>query len=263
MSRLGSLIRQDGPSNESVTVRSKESGGDQATCVDPCNALQKASCSGSRLTRLMQPSAKSSPLKRGCSSQIVKRHCDRSTSTGKPKKAICTDYAHKLRHPTFDASCPRCAFLEYGSQWRRIATWKFPTVCRSWLAPKPSHLGGQWALGCLACAALLESPKYSTCAPTRKYGKWQAGRRANSWARFRVTRLLKTDQAASAFSQHQMSTCPQGGHVAATGDRHTDLGDIRASFCDNISAASLVYTRGRLDRRGKLDDGGRFDRCAG
>ena len=145
MSRLNSLIRQDGASNEPVKVRRKESAGDKV------RVHQKASSPGSRLDRLMQQSAKSFPLKRGCSSEssTVKRHCDRL-----PQKAKCTvlpdkdtgvesDDAHKFRHPTFDASCPRCGFLKYGSRWMRLATWKHLGICRTWLAPKPVHMGGQ------------------------------------------------------------------------------------------------------------------------
>jgi len=231
MSRLGSLISsRDGlapcKTNGSVTVGSKISSGGRVVknSVEPCNALTfgKASCSESRLDRLMQQSAESSSLKRGCSSQTVERHGDRSTSRVKPKmytvdvlpdkstvlpgkNTVESDHAHKLRHPTFDASCPRCAYLKYGGLWRSIATTQSDhEVCRSWLAPKPSHMGGKWALGCLACAALYERRKTRVCAPTRKrcYGKWQA---SSNWARFRVTRLLKADQKA-VLSHHKYNS---------------------------------------------------------
>ena len=238
MSRLGSLISsRDGlapcKTNGSVTVGSKISSGGRVVknSVEPCNALtfEKASCSESRLDRLMQHSAESSPLKRGCSSQIVERHCDRYTSRGKPKKAMCTccqtkdtvlpdkgtvesHYAHKLRHPTFDASCVRCTYLKYGRIWRSIAT--FPRsfdheVCRSWLAPKPSHMGGNWALGCLACAALFERRKIKRRASPRS----DKGQSSSEWARFRMT-LRKEDQKAVLL--HHKKSIPQGGRGVAS-----------------------------------------------
>ena len=140
--------------------------------------------------------------KRGHSSlsteQASKRHCGRSRSTGNPQKTKCkvedtigpcmdTDEQHKLRHPTFEVSCSRCVFMKYGSRWRRLATCKGfgANVCRSWLSPKPSYMGGQWALGCLPCAALLERQRESAKDNAKRgCGKWQASLRASKWARF-------------------------------------------------------------------------------
>ena len=190
--------------------------GQAGLTASKCN--EENPVAGSRLDRLVRQSAS----KRGRSSsfdpqQSVKRHCSMSRSTNKPQKnnekckvvvlsAVETDEQHKFRHPTFQSSCPRCAFLNHGSHWKRFAAWKVDSkVCTSWLSPRPAHMGGDWALGCQACAALLETRTNVTTKEKPRRGKWQAKLRANKWARFRVTRLLKPSLATAAVSNHHRS----------------------------------------------------------
>ena len=52
---------------------------------------------------------------------------------------------HLRRHSGFHAKCPRCRFYRSGGRWH--------TVYGTWVAEKPLHLGGYWALGCRICAS--------------------------------------------------------------------------------------------------------------
>ena len=69
-----------------------------------------------------------------------------------------TAEAHKARHPGYGhhQTCPRCRFYKVGPSWVSA----YGTVSSSghgpdqvvWLAERPSHWGGPWALGCAICA---------------------------------------------------------------------------------------------------------------
>ena len=226
MSRLAKLLSSwdglPGGSLASVGNRCGAQAKRSSTSIGTRIALKSEDGSSSRLGRLLQPSAKSatpSPAKRKLQASVwSKRPRDTPRSTGKRQKtksatiaATLPDQvlvesveAHKRRHPTFDASCPRCVFQKNGGYLKRLAT------CggRTWLAEKPPHMAGRWAVGCLACAAWLASKANQSGAQKRQPGggKWQAKTRASKWARFQVTRLLSTASMASMLSNHQCTS---------------------------------------------------------
>ena len=210
---------------------------DQAglTADKKCKKEGPVNESGSRLDRLVQQSATSVKRKQSLESQqSLKRHCSGSKSATMPHENKCTvdsadmmetDEEHKLRHPTFHRSCPRCLFLKHGHHWRRIAAWKVDSeTCIPWLAPRPPHMGGAWALGCRACAAILERRDDTLSATKKKKepgrGKCQAKLRANNWARFRVTRLMTTRQVAGAISNHNSSAFHRKAVLYHTSEIH-------------------------------------------
>ena len=102
-SRLGRLVQHDsverGCSNIAGSTASK------------CNKASPVNESGSRLDRLVQQSVTSVKRKQSLESQqSLKRHCSGSKSecTVDSADMMETDEQHKLRHPTFHQSCPRC-----------------------------------------------------------------------------------------------------------------------------------------------------------
>ena len=227
-SRLDRLVQHD-----SVERGCSNTAGSAAS--SKCNKASPVNESGSRLDRLVQQSATSVKRKQSLEpQQSLKRHCSGSgsKSTSMPHENKCTvdsadmmetDEQHKLRHPIFHHSCPRCLFLRHGHHWRRIAAWKVDSeTCISWLAPRPPHMGGAWALGCRACAAIVERNTLSATKKKREpgRGKWQAKLRASNWARFRVTRLLTTRQVAGAISNHNSSAFHRKAVLYHTSEIH-------------------------------------------
>ena len=195
-----------------------------------CNKGSPVNESGTMLDRLVQQSATSVKSKQSLESQqSLKRHCSGSNSASMPHENKCTvdsadmketDEEHKLRHPTFHHSCPRCLYLKHGHHWRRIAAWKVDSeTCISWLTPRPPHMGGAWALGCRACAAILERRTTKKKKEPGR-GKWQASLRASKWARFRVSRLMTTRQAAGAISNHNSSAFHRKAVLYHTSEVH-------------------------------------------
>ncbi|OLP91984.1 hypothetical protein AK812_SmicGene26257 [Symbiodinium microadriaticum] len=97
---------------------------------------------------------------------------------------------HAAEHPNpkeFMGSCARCRFLVRRHAWQDVTTTNVlnSKVQLNWLGQRPSHMGGDWGLGCLACATLL----------TRAGGSSLQGHRLNTkWARFEV-RTLSNMQA--------------------------------------------------------------------
>ncbi len=97
-----------------------------------------------------------------------------------------TKAEHARRHSPAVASCPRCLFMRRRQQWLE----KYGSTCTTaggirrgrgerivWIAERPPHWGGPWAIGCLVCAqALLRLPA----------GSKSGHRLCNRWARFEV-----------------------------------------------------------------------------
>ena len=104
---------------------------------------------------------------------------------------------HAAEHPNpkeFMGSCARCRFLVRRHAWQDVTTTNVlnSKVQLNWLGQRPSHMGGDWGLGCLACATLL----------TRAGGSSLQGHRLNTkWARFEV-RTLSNMQAESLKHLH-------------------------------------------------------------
>ena len=66
--------------------------------------------------------------------------------------------AHEARHPKYGhhQTCPRCRFYKIGPAWvsgygTMPAAGHGPDRVQ-WIADRPSHWGGPWALGCTICA---------------------------------------------------------------------------------------------------------------
>ena len=99
---------------------------------------------------------------------------------------------HSAEHPNpkeFMHKCARCRFLVRRQAWQEVtATGVADSKVRlNWLGQRPRHMGGEWALGCLACSTLL----------SRSGGTSLQGHRLNTkWSRFEV-RTLHQMQAES------------------------------------------------------------------
>jgi len=101
---------------------------------------------------------------------------------------------HRRRHPKVDASCARCIYLSrravweirYGCHRSRVAGQVKATI---WLAQRPAHRGGAWALGCVFCAAAF------TRGTPRGIGKGK-GFRGCVWSRFEVRTIGQISQRA-------------------------------------------------------------------
>ena len=93
---------------------------------------------------------------------------------------------HLRRHNGFHAKCPRCRFYKNGERWRvdygTVEDPRFKAGSRGqvavaeWLAVRPAHLGGHWALGCRICACAAECPRPETLVGAR-----------HKWARYEAT----------------------------------------------------------------------------
>ena len=208
MSRLGRMFAAPCPSLPASSASggsSKRSLSTQAGLTAKSSAgLGSKSTSSNSGKRLGQPSSQCQSAKRhrisiGCTKVDVQYADDNVNETEKE---------HSLRHPSFVNDCARCGYRRHSKSWHRMASLSL-TARRSvsWLAPKPSSMGGQWGLGCLVCAAALAETSGSKKKALLKGGAgWrQANLRAGKWARFSVTRLCGFRQSAAAILNHMAS----------------------------------------------------------
>jgi hypothetical protein len=119
---------------------------------------------------------------------------------------------HKRRHPRVHAACARCMYEQnrvsleshHGSFDTPGGQHGHRTV---WLAPRPSRMGGQWGLGCVCCARLLERNQtafdkarqagQAHAKATKRGAQW-----ANTkWSRFEVRQVSQV--AARGVRQHE------------------------------------------------------------
>ena len=158
--------------------------------------------------------------RRAASAQPPPRMSDRPAPAVKPSggpapeaivgKVAETDAQHRKRHPRFRSDCPRCQYLKYGPQWEKhygsyrseVQGQRAATV---WLAPRPTHFGGSWALGCTFCSHWAQR-QAGRKAAARAAGVVlpKRGRGARDgqtkWARFEIRSL--TQVAMRGVSQH-------------------------------------------------------------
>ena len=101
---------------------------------------------------------------------------------------------HLRRHSGFDAKCPRCRFYKFGGRWHTAYGTIDDPRCRAksrsqaavveWLAEKPVHLGGYWAVGCRICASECMRPAAPVDARSKERGPRK--RKFTKWARYEV-----------------------------------------------------------------------------
>jgi len=124
-----------------------------------------------------------------------------------------TDTQHRKRHPEVRPDCPRCMYSKWRTQWEtsygsyrhEVHGQKAVTV---WLAPRPTRLGGPWALGCIFCAHWAQQQAdLKTVAKTSRIVVERRGRGPRDghtkWARFQVRST--TQVAMRGISQHSQT----------------------------------------------------------
>jgi hypothetical protein len=85
----------------------------------------------------------------------------RAEAIGGPVTETREEHLHRHAH-LYHTQCPRCKFYKFGAKWaakygsemhhdasRRVKH------AQRWLHERPSHLGGDWGIGCTLCAHLL------------------------------------------------------------------------------------------------------------
>ena len=156
MSRLGCMLAAPCPSLPASSAsggRSKRSLSTQADLTAKSSAgLGSKSTSSNSGKRLGQSSSQCQSAKRHRTPHNMR--CTKVDG----QYADETEEEHSLRHPSFVNDCARCGYRRHSKSWHRTASFKAGLTARSswsWLAPKPSSMGGQWGLGCLVCAAAL------------------------------------------------------------------------------------------------------------
>jgi hypothetical protein len=117
-----------------------------------------------------------------------------------------TDEEHLQRHTgVVRRSCARCIFLTRRAELERVATSR--TGIR-WLCPRPTFLGGTWALGCCICAAAHKHPEIRDARRARsaRCKRHQTfGRAGAKWARREIRRPLGVrNGGASALLCHSL-----------------------------------------------------------
>ena len=82
---------------------------------------------------------------------------------------------HLRRHKNGMKSCPRCRYYSRLDTWTRSYGHVKEAASAGprnlvWLAERPTHYGGTWALGCLCCArtSVMASTGESLAAPIKK-----------------------------------------------------------------------------------------------
>ena len=101
-----------------------------------------------------------------------------------------TNAAHEARHPRSDPrwtrECTRCAYQARKVTWEQVA--EIPETVgsapRTWLAQRPSCLGGAFGFGCCVCAGTPRPSTPGTAAEQRR------NRSCTKWARYDVRNLM-------------------------------------------------------------------------
>ena len=117
-----------------------------------------------------------------------------------------TEVEHRARHSHQPLSCARCKCARYRDAWlMKYGSFGHDARGRRervvWFSERPARLGGEWAVGCLICAAMLHrlSSEPGTGAKSaRKVLSTRMGR-------FEVRSL--NSMQASVIAQHANATC--------------------------------------------------------
>ena len=113
-----------------------------------------------------------------------------------------TDAQHRRRHPQLKRDCARCVYLElrpqlldYGSYHRERLGRRDKTT---WLAQRPGHLGGVWALGCVFCSHYMQRRRHAQPhAQPHRRGPQHGN---TKWARFEIRAI--SQMASRGIRQH-------------------------------------------------------------
>ena len=131
---------------------------------------------------------------------------------------------HEARHPGYGhyQTCPRCRFYKIGPSWVSA----YGTVSApghgpdqvQWLAERPSHWGGPWALGCTICAHAMgvvqqqpdassgaaTTPAIGASTPAVDAAMRRRRRGGTMWTRFEVrSRFLMSESIRSHAGSEQ------------------------------------------------------------
>ena len=154
-----------------------------------------------------------------------------------------TDAQHAARHPTRQPGCVRCVYASGRLQLERhygshLGEQDSGQRCRTvWLAPRPSRMGGDFAVGCIFCADLRRKLQDDASLARRRTLKLRAfagrPRYANTkWARFAMS---KAEQLA-----------PRGLRQHADSQQHKLA--VRAYFAPDVAVSSVEYAEIDGDR---------------
>jgi hypothetical protein len=117
-----------------------------------------------------------------------------------------TNEEHLRRHTgLIRRSCPRCFYVGRQAALERCAT---SIAGVMWLSPRPTFLGGSWALGCCICGAARKAPAIVQARKERRTGSpchRAFGRSGCKFACYEVCRPLGKYGAAGALMQHGAS----------------------------------------------------------
>ena len=159
-----------------------------AACVMPKWPLRRNGEAASSNAGLPSDSAASAASQRRCSSsQRPASQRPSSAASQRPAKRTGEELAklvgpvtesreqHLRRHKNGMKSCPRCRYYSRLDTWTRSYGHVKEAASAGprnlvWLAERPTHYGGTWALGCLCCArtSVMASTGERLAAPIKK-----------------------------------------------------------------------------------------------